>query len=974
LGDADIDRTMVFVPAIMSVGLVFSIISLLRDLFRWSGGRARERRTRMEAGAVLSELLGQPEPAPDDLGILSRPAYLISALALTGGAAYIAIGSTANFLREQGYVRDIGWLLAVSLVLALVLGFLGGVSLAVYRSWPHPPAWTLGPLRTAPLTTNPGRNGRGPSWGLSVGIGAGALFTGVIALMVGSGRSIALDIDRPIADRIVEAQWIDTLRFVDHPFGGTIVSIVFVALIGLTGFRCRVMAWAFPAAFAVAWLTGSAIREIVDRPRPIVGGDLESFPSGHLTQAVFIAGLVPLAVEILFSARRLATALRFVLGAAVVATALLRVHAQTHYPLDAVAGAGIGLTVVLATHWVVAHEAWHRRCPACPWSPHPDPPRWHQGLFHLEPHEARRLGWYGAGGALSAAAGLGLATLFVGLPRDPEGYGFAATISDQVQLGLAGLMAVAGLLALRRRSRATGAVLMALAATGLGLLASIEYRPLLAVALTVALMIPAVVTWLAWQPDETVGSVTALAATTATILAVTALGSQSIFNYYFGPTHPGSGADDLDLGEGDWAWLGGVTDREAIVVVGGLDGGRATTLWYRPDGDDDLPATVDAVADRDGLARFELDGLEPGVRYAYGVDDTDDVAEDLAEGSADAGTDGGWDQDRTAVFRTFEDGPQDLVVALGSCARVGANGAVYDVIVDRDPDLFLALGDLHYANLDSTDPSDHIAMYGRTAGQPGQAALYSSVPTAYVWDDHDYGPNDSDASSPTRPAVGEAYRRAIPNYGVDPDPEAPIAQAFTIGRVRFVVTDGRSQRTEDTMLGPDQVDWLIEELVASSASHGLVVWMNASPWVGPATAGADSWAGYDDERAAISQALADAGVDNLVMVSGDAHMVAIDDGTNTAYHDGPEPGFPLLHAAALDRPGSIKGGPYSEGAVAGSGQFGVMEILDDGGPTIEVRLSGQRWDGEELVSHRFLVEVGRDAPGAAAGDTSRADG
>ena len=61
------------------------------------------------------------------------------------------------------------------------------------------------------------------------------------------------------------------------------------------------------------------------------------------------------------------------------------------------------------------------------------------------------------------------------------------------------------------------------------------------------------------------------------------------------------------------------------------------------------------------------------------------------------------------------------------------------------------------------------------------------------------------------------------------------------------------------------------------------------------------------------------------MLSGDAHMLAIDDGTHNTY-GGSGPGFPVFHAGALDRPGSLKGGPYSEGAVPDGGQFGVIEV------------------------------------------------
>jgi hypothetical protein len=89
------------------------------------------------------------------------------------------------------------------------------------------------------------------------------------------------------------------------------------------------------------------------------------------------------------------------------------------------------------------------------------------------------------------------------------------------------------------------------------------------------------------------------------------------------------------------------------------------------------------------------------------------------------------------------------------------------------------------------------------------------------------------------------------------------------------------------------------------------------------------------------------------MLSGDAHMLGIDDGTNSDYADGGGAGFPVMHAAALDRRGSIKGGPYSEGAFPGGGQFGLMTVTDEGGPTISIALSGRNWQDAEIVSYTF---------------------
>jgi hypothetical protein len=289
-------------------------------------------------------------------------------------------------------------------------------------------------------------------------------------------------------------------------------------------------------------------------------------------------------------------------------------------------------------------------------------------------------------------------------------------------------------------------------------------------------------------------------------------------------------------------------------------------------------------------------------------------------------------------------------VTASSCARTGSNVAVYDAIRAVDPLFHLATGDMHYENIESTSPSAFIDAYERALTTPAQGALAREVPVAYMWDDHDYGPNDADASFIGRSAVREAYRTAVPHYPT-PVGDAPINQAFTIGRVRFVLTDQRSERTADTMLGEIQRAWLLDELRTASATHAVVVWVNTVPWIGPAADGADGWAGQARERGEIAEAIAAAEIDNLVMVSGDAHMLAIDDGTNSDYAAGGGAGFPVFHAAALDRPGNVKGGPYSEGAYPGFGQFGVLEFGDDGGAAVTVRMSGRNWKDERIVGY-----------------------
>ena len=113
--------------------------------------------------------------------------------------------------------------------------------------------------------------------------------------------------------------------------------------------------------------------------------------------------------------------------------------------------------------------------------------------------------------------------------------------------------------------------------------------------------------------------------------------------------------------------------------------------------------------------------------------------------------------------------------------------------------------------------------------------------------------------------VRTAFGATVPHYPYGSS-DGTINQAFTIGRVRFVMTDNRSAATSTSILGTEQRDWFVEELVRSSRTHAVVVWANSLPW----TPGGTAVHRRRDRRRRRAR---------LMMVGGDAHMVAIDDGT-----------------------------------------------------------------------------------------------
>ena len=382
-----------------------------------------------------------------------------------------------------------------------------------------------------------------------------------------------------------------------------------------------------------------------------------------------------------------------------------------------------------------------------------------------------------------------------------------------------------------------------------------------------------------------------------------------------------------------WMWSGGVTTDAAVVKARVLPPGNEARLVLSREPDLAQPDRTLATRADTGIASFALGDLTPGTRYYYAVEAGDH---------------------RSAVgrFRTFLPGPMSFRIAAASCASTGSRSTVFLAIDQLAPDLFIHMGDLHYEDIGRPLAAPFLRALDSVFSSGPQSALYRHVPIAYVWDDHDYGPNDSDRTSPSRAAAQAAYRAAVPHYPLAGG--GPIHQAYTIGRVRVILTDVRSERSPardrndaaKTLLGEAQRLWLLEQF-ANATSFPLVVWVNPVPWITHEGSRGDGWQPYARERALIANAIARLGLTRrLVMLSGDAHMAAIDDGTHSNYAtEAPVgPGFPILHAAPLDRRTSLKGGPYSHGVSLQRGQFGLVDVRDDG-TSLRVSLSARNRQG-----------------------------
>jgi PhoD-like phosphatase len=695
----------------------------------------------------------------------------------------------------------------------------------------------------------------------------------------------------------------------------------------LLAWRHRVVLVASLAAVAVSALVAAVTPALFGRDRPFDGPvtGTDSYPSPAVLVLTTVAVLLPLCLRVLTPERAVRRAVTTVAWVVIVGTALDEVHRRLRWPLDEVGavviGAAVGVTAWLAADLLLG---WEAERPVRPWMILRQPGR---PLYRLA------VVW-----TVMLVAVLGGLAVTRGIPRLPESGVMGPGLEVPLHAGLLALLLIGTLLT--RWWHMTGAVIVAFAAMLLAYASSVEYAPWVALVVLAAAFVPALLLWVEWHRRATLRAVLGVAVVLSVLMAGTLYAAATNFTYYWGPTHPESASPGPDATDVEWMWAGAVTSERLTVRARTADDASVRLVVSRSkDVADDATYSRRAEATGERVVSLSVTELQPSTDYYYALE-LDGVI-----------------GDRVGRVRTFPAGPASFRFVVAADARTGSNGKVYDAVRATQPLLYLNVGDFFYGDVNVDDPAPYRLQYEANLTAPAQARLYADAPIAYTWGDHDFAGNDSDGTAVGRPAALQVYREYVPHYPLR-GKNAPIFQTFTVGRVRFVLTDNRSERepsgaADRSMLGADQLRWLFREF-ARADDYGLLVWANADPWVDAPDPGGDTWGGFAHQRRVISRAIARFGVDNLLMVSGDAHMLAFDDGSHTDYSGTGRAGFPLFHAAALDRKPSKKGGPYSGPVVPGSGQFGVVDVEDDG-QQMSLTLTGRTWDDEVVFVKRLQI-------------------
>ncbi|MBK8500277.1 MAG: alkaline phosphatase family protein [Flavobacteriales bacterium] len=306
--------------------------------------------------------------------------------------------------------------------------------------------------------------------------------------------------------------------------------------------------------------------------------------------------------------------------------------------------------------------------------------------------------------------------------------------------------------------------------------------------------------------------------------------------------------------------------------------------YWVPDRPDSVLRTPvqDSEASRAHAMDFVMDQVVPGTTYSY---------RPVVNGRiVDVG--------QPLTFSTqplwkFRADPPRFTVALGSCAYInepaydrpgtpyGSDYGIFNSIAAQKPDLMLWLGDnIYLREPDWGSRTGFRHRYTHLRSTPELQALLRSTRHYAIWDDHDFGPNDADASFVNGALAREMFDLFWPNPGCGvPGAEESVATSFSHADVDFFLMDDRSYRvppdvatSETAMLGAAQIEWLIQALKYSDASFKLIA---VGSQVLSQSSTHENYATFTRERSELLRRIDAEGIANVVFLTGDRHFTEL---------------------------------------------------------------------------------------------------
>ncbi len=311
------------------------------------------------------------------------------------------------------------------------------------------------------------------------------------------------------------------------------------------------------------------------------------------------------------------------------------------------------------------------------------------------------------------------------------------------------------------------------------------------------------------------------------------------------------------------------TEAAAVRIDYAVKGQRMRSLSTR---------TVNTHPDQAFVAKLIADQVEPGQKYTYQVFINGQAVE-LPYAT---------EFQSQSLWQWRED-PPSFSMAVGSCTYInepdvdrpgepyGQDMGIFQAIQKKDPDAMLWMGDnIYLREVDWFTKRGIQHRYTHMRSQPALQPFLANVHHYAIWDDHDYGPNDSDRTYIHKEKTREAFELFWGNPTTGLPGQEGITSAFQWGDIDFFLLDNRTFRSPNNcktctpeLLGEVQLNWLIESLTSSLAPFKIVA--IGGQVLNPAARFENYANRHAPERSELLRRIEEEGITGVIFISGDRH-------------------------------------------------------------------------------------------------------
>lgn len=265
---------------------------------------------------------------------------------------------------------------------------------------------------------------------------------------------------------------------------------------------------------------------------------------------------------------------------------------------------------------------------------------------------------------------------------------------------------------------------------------------------------------------------------------------------------------------------------------------------------------------------FSFSGLSPSTEYTLRI---------LLDGS---------EVENNFSLKTLSaDKSRDFSFLLGSCSMIFPKflwpffpknkDLIFEHMAQQsETDFMLWLGDNTYFR-----PRNHKSlngMYKRQFIERRRKRINSFLqkkPQYAIWDDHDFGPNDSDSRFKGKNNSLKIHESFWPNPSCGTESTKGIFSHFRHYDAEFILTDNRYYRTQPedtnaTLLGEAQIVWMLDILKSSDATFKFIV--TGSQVLNEKNLN-ESYSHYPKERQRIFDFIRENNITGVIFLTGDRH-------------------------------------------------------------------------------------------------------